>query len=258
MKKLMTILTFTLFSNLFLSLFLGNFYFSALAAQDKSGAVKSGEIPLIDYLESVSDALGIQINATSADKTSTTLVSVAPLKSASKDQILTQLYTLLSLQGYSLIFDEKIQSYHLMRSRDARDANLPIITELSKVPDNDSLLTYVLKTKSVSPDAVARILRNFSPPTSRIVPFEAAHSVIISDTARSMSKYQDIVSKMDNPQAAQEFEKDFEKRNQDNNQCSVEDSSKTQNLILVLFGLFGVILGFLIRGYVIRRIEGGL
>jgi uncharacterized membrane protein len=93
------------------------------------------------------------------------------------------------------------------------------------------------------------------------VPWEGINYLFVTDAQRSMFKYQEIVAQLDTPRAAEDMRAVLREREQEEAKpCPPLASAAVPSsaLLIALFCLIGLTLGFLFRGYVIRRIEGGL
>jgi len=233
----------------------------APAFADDSIHLKAGDRPFGAFIEEMSDGLGITINA--SDMSPKTIVNVAQGGNLTRTEAFARLHALLWTQGYALIHTPDLDIYRIKKARDARDGNIPLFTDLGKLPDNDQLVTFAFYLRHIEPDAIARLIRSFAPAPSRIVPYSAGQLVLITDTARAMKKYQAIITRMDTPQAgveAKEYLKSIKKEDCAEALAPPLNAGMGPHPVIpiALFSLMGLILGFLVRGYVIRRIEGGL
>ena len=223
--------------------------------------LKTGEMGFFNFLEMVSERLDLQIDASGLGSTSTIIVipDTGPL---SLDRAKALVLSVLYLQGYSWIHDSATDLYRIMYQRDARDQETPMITDAAQLPDSDLLVTYFMRMENVSPEYIARIIRSFMPTNSRIIPDEATNSVLITDSSRNILKLKKLIQQVDTPQTAkQSFEwlNVRSKKMEGNCPDQVSDSRPPQpGILIALFSLIALVIGFLIRGYVIRRIEGGL
>lgn len=224
--------------------------------------LRSGEMGLFGFLEMVSEKLDLQIDASSLGvppETSVVLPNTGPLSvESAKALVLSSLY----LQGYTWLRDASTDLYRVMRIRDARDQETPMITEEAKLPETDLLVTYVMAINHTPPDYIARILRSFMPANSRIIPDEATRSVFITDSARNIFKLKKIIQQVDTTQTAKQAAEWLTTQSKRAEVTCPEDrvAPQTQQptVLIALFSLIALVIGFLSRGYVIRRIEGGL
>ena len=223
--------------------------------------LKAGEMGFLNFLEMVSDRLNIQVNASGLDVGSKT-VTVPNTGPLSLDRAKALILSTLYLQGYTWLHDSSTDTYRIMHQRDARDQETPMITDSAQLPDSDLLVTYFMKIEHVSPEYIARIVRSFMPANSRIIPDVATGSVLITDSSRNILKLKKLIQQVDTPETAKyssDWLNAWSKKAESNCSDQVAESRASQPVILiVLFSLIALIIGFLIRGYVIRRIEGGL
>jgi len=223
--------------------------------------LKPGEMGLLSFLEMVSDKLDIQIDASGLGPDLETVVvpDTGPLSSdRAKALVLSSLY----LQGYTWIHHTASDLYRVMRQRDARDQEIPLITDGDQLPDSDLLVTYVMAIKHTPPEYIARNLRSFMPANSRIIPDDTTSSVLLTDSAHNISKLKKLVQRLDTPQAgkeAKEWLAAIAKRADVSCPAHGADAyAPKPGILIALFSLIALVIGFLMRGYVIRRIEGGL
>lgn len=232
-------------------------------AGDATIQFKSGEMKFLDFLAMVSEKLDYQIDASALGGADLEMVAVPETGPLSSDRAQAVALTVLYLEGYTWIHDTKTGFYRVLRQRDARDLELPIIADEKQLPDSDLLVTYIMQLEHTDADYVARNLRSFMPANSRIIPYSAAHLVIISDSAHNISKLRKLVQRIDNPQAAQQAKAWMDAHDkQADAPCPSPLGSEGQGpkpiILIALFSLIALVMGFLARGYVIRRIEGGL
>jgi hypothetical protein len=223
---------------------------------------KAGETSILNLLESASEQLDMQIDASAADlgpASKVTLPDWGPLApTRAKEAVLTA----LRLGSYTWIHDPKLDLYRVMKLRDARDFEVPVIEFPDPPGDSDLLVTYVLPLKHAPPEPVARTLRSFAPASSRLIPDDATQSLLITDSARSMIKYQKLAASLDTPEAAEAEREYLEARAKKAQEACPPEAGDVagppQPLLIAIFALIALVIGFLSRGYVIRRIEGGL
>jgi hypothetical protein len=175
----------------------------------------------------------------------------------SRDQAMAQFLSVLDLRGYTFVHTHDLDTYRIVRRRQAKDADIPLITKREELPDTDAMVTFGMRLKHYPTDATSRSLRNFMPPNSRILSFDITNTLLITDGARSIARMLALVDRLDTPQSAADLKKSLSipPRVED---CAKPEHPRQDIIQLVLFSLVALIIGFLIRGYVIRRIEGGL
>jgi type II secretory pathway component GspD/PulD (secretin) len=236
---------------------------SAYAADGKGEIqLKPGEMGLLPFLEMVSDKLDIQIDASRLSGSDLGTVTVPDLGAVSRERAQAVVLTTLYLQGYTWIHDSVIDLYRIVHQRDARDEEVPLITDQAQLPDSDLLVTYIMPIQHTPAEYIARTMRSFMPANSRIIPDETTSSVLITDSAHNIAKLKTLVQRIDTPEVAKEA-KEFlaarAKKSEGNCPALASESRIQQPWVLIgLFSLIALVIGFLMRGYVIRRIEGGL
>ncbi len=236
-----------------------------LAQADGAIRFKPGEMSMAEYLEMASNAIPMVVS-NAAEDLSKYRVQVPRLGELDRAHALAQVLSTLSSRGLTLVEDEQLHFQRLLRVRDARDSAIPLITDLAAAPDNDKLVTFAFPLKHAQVEGVARLLRSFAPPSARLVPIEHSRTLLISDSSRSVAKYRDLIARLDTPEAAKDAEqvlKDQRARSEDENCPSAGPASPFSQgpqlpVLVALFAIMGVVIGFMVRGYVIRRIEGGL
>jgi len=246
----------TLFTLLFLS-----WGGRALAATDLV-QLKSGKMGLNSFLEMVSDKLKIQIDASGLGGSNDT-VSVPEVGLVSTERAKAMVLTSLYLQGYTWIHSTAYDLYRVLPLRDARDQEIPLLTDSDPLPDSDLLVTYIIPIQHTRTEYIARNLRSFMPGDSRIIPHESMGAVLVTDSAHNISKLKELVQHLDTPQAAKLAKEELaEIAKRVDAPCPSFPGGNSQlpqsGILIGLFSLIALMIGFLARGYVIRRIEGGL
>jgi type II secretory pathway component GspD/PulD (secretin) len=218
----------------------------------------------------VSEKLNLQIDASELSDSDFGAVTVPDAGSLTSERAKALVLTVLYRQSLTWIQDAATDLYRIARLRDARDQEIPLIIDTDKdrtpLPDSDLLVTYIMTIAHTPAEYIARTMRSFMPATSRIMSDDATNSVLITDSAHNISKLKSLVQQLDTPEVAKKA-KDFliaRAKKADAN-CSapmpglINDTLTQQPWILIaLFSLIALVIGFLARGYVIRRIEGGL
>ncbi len=224
--------------------------------------LRPGEVGLVSFLEMASEELDLQIDVSGVDIRPLETVFVPDTGPISPERAKALVLTALYLGGYTWIHDTATDFYRVLRLRDARDQEIPIITDAALLPDSDLLVTYMMAIEHAPPEFIARNLRSFMPVNGRVIPDVTTASVVITDSARNISKLQKLVRPMDTPQVGEKAKEWLRARSKAAEApCSGPGSdsrSLNQGVLIALFSLIALVIGFLARGYVIRRIEGGL
>lgn len=237
-------------------------------AAEPGGSIRlqSGEMDLVSFLETVSERLDIQIDASRLNGSELGKVTVPDGGLLTRERAEAVVLTALALRGYTWVHDPVVDLYRITRQRDARYEEIPFITDRTKLPDSDLLVTYIMPLEHAPPDYVARTVRSFMPSFSMMIPDEATRSVFITDSGRNIAKLMKLVRQVDTPDAVKEAEDYLAARAKKlEAPCpplfpalGAEPRIEQPWVLIGLFAMVATVIGFLLRGYVIRRIEGGL
>ena len=163
-------------------------------------------------------------------------------------------------QGYTfLIRDNLLQ---VINSRDIRYKSVPMYNKITEVPQTYNVVQFTLATSHIPSRDISRNLRPFMGRYGRIIDESNGQSLVIQDSALNIHRIYKVIKTLDTP----EYEKlrgKLESINQSLNPELVYEESFTdviadQNILfIVLFSLLSLVIGFGIRGYLMKRIEGG-
>lgn len=165
-------------------------------------------------------------------------------------------------EGYTLLPNDLMNLIKVINARDVRYMDLPVFKNPEELPNTNNYVQYITSFKYADSAQVARNLRPFMSRYGRVIDEANSNTLIISDTAENLRRIKKILSHLDTEQ----FMKDkilIEKLNAENESIVVEEKSFLQVisdqhiLFIVLFSLVGLIIGFGIRGYMMKKIEGG-
>lgn len=181
------------------------------------------------------------------------------IKSSELDLFVT---SLLSDAGYSLLANDEIKQFEIIYSRDVRYKGGKVTNDINQVPENYNFYQFVMKLKYVDSHDIARNLRPFISRYGRVIDEKNANTIILADTGKNIHRIYNLIKKLDTP--------DFLKRKEIVNKINSEAQVTVQKnksvfayikdqhvLFLIAFSLIGAIIGFGIRGYLMKRIEGG-
>ncbi|OFZ18026.1 MAG: hypothetical protein A2X94_04570 [Bdellovibrionales bacterium GWB1_55_8] len=233
-------------------------------AADPSGDIrfKAGEMELIAFLEMISEKLDVTIDASGLGDGSLGTIAVPEMGALNRERANALVLTSLYLEGYTWIHNTAADMYRVVRLRDARDQEIPVISDPARLPDSHELVTYIMPIRHASPEFIARNMRSFMPANSRIIPDVTTSSILITDSAHNISKLKKLVERVDTPEAAKQAEELLARKASESNESCASSSSAAlgprPTVLIALFSLIALVIGFLTRGYVIRRIEGGL
>ncbi|MEW6056731.1 MAG: secretin N-terminal domain-containing protein [Bdellovibrionota bacterium] len=115
------------------------------------------------------------------------------------------LFTLmLDQNGYTRVASGAPRTYIIMRQRDAKDSHLPqVYASSSQTPELPNTWDYVdlvfkLKNAEAGSD-IARIMRNFMPPNSRIIADEPNGRVLVTAAAPVLKRVYALIKDADKP-----------------------------------------------------------
>lgn len=163
-------------------------------------------------------------------------------------------------QGYTfLIRDNLLQ---VINSRDIRYKSVPMYNKITQVPRTYNVVQFTLATSHIPSRDISRNLRPFMGRYGRIIDESNGQSLVIQDSALNIHRIYKVIKTLDTP----EYEKLREKLDNINKSLNPElvyeesftDVIADQNILfIVLFSLLSLVIGFGIRGYLMKRIEGG-
>lgn len=163
-------------------------------------------------------------------------------------------------QGYTfLIRDNLLQ---VINSRDIRYKSVPMYNKITEVPKTYNVIQFTLATTHIPSRDISRNLRPFMGRYGRIIDESNGQSLVIQDSALNIHRVYQIIKTLDTP----EYEKLRGKLDGINKSLNPElvyeesftDVIADQNILfIVLFSLLSLVIGFGIRGYMMKRIEGG-
>lgn len=130
-------------------------------------------------------------------KGTVTLFLRSPLKNEKFTEIF---YRVLADHGYAVVDGPAGNGLLIKSARDARDHALPVY-EATEVPDSSRLVTAYRNLKYANAEHVARMMRSFMPPNSRIIPTSKSQ-VFITDVASNIRKLNLILARMDTQEVA--------------------------------------------------------
>ncbi len=221
---------------------------------------KTETASLGEYARIGSSALKINVVVVDSAKTSIAISPDGPLTRPMPPSEAFAVWTaILRQNGFTFIYDPSLEVYSVMRERDARDY-APAVTRPQDLPKQDQAISYLMNLEHVPADEVARTLRSVTPIHSRVIPIDATNSLLFVDSASSIPKYQDLIRRVDTRDQTKDWARLRKESRQSAPECGEprHGNAPLNGWIVGLFALMGLLFGFLIRGYLIRRIEGGL
>lgn len=168
----------------------------------------------------------------------------------------------LHQNGFSLL-DNSIESVTvLVSSRDLRYKAMKSYTNIEDVPKDYHFYQFTFATKYLEASEMSRNMRPFLSRYGRIVDEKYGKTLSISDTGINIHRIYELIKIMDTPKVLDLAKQRDEINSKVNPKLISEDTLldviKSEHVLFILiFSIMGVIVGFGIRGYMMKKIEGG-
>lgn len=183
-------------------------------------------------------------------------------KKISEDKVFKLLSFVFYDAGYTLNMDPLTSTVEVMAARDVRYSAVPTYKDIDQVPNDLNHVRFVYGMRHIDGGDLARNLRPFMSRYGRVVDGPEGKSLVIMDTGKNIHRIWDFLKIVD----TEEFADSKRKVDEMNAQASVVVKKKKSFLDVVAdqhilfiaaFSLIFGIAGFILRGYAIKRIEGG-
>lgn len=177
-----------------------------------------------------------------------------------KDQIESYVSTILLFGGRAMIRQPGSQFVKVIESRDIRYASVPLFKEIEKLPDNDNHAQFSHDLKHINGSEVARNLRPFLSRYGRLI--DMKDTVFVADSGKNIKRIAQIIKTIDTEEYKKSKE-EMEEINEKHKKILVTEKTfleilnQNQIIFIFVFFLFGSIMGFGIRGFMMKKIEGG-
>ncbi len=179
-----------------------------------------------------------------------------------KSQVEGYVSRVLSISFHTMIVDPAVPFIQVIQSRDARYTTLPVYEDLKQLPENDNFVQFNYRLKFADATDVARNMRPFLSRYGRVIDVPHARSIHIADTADNVKRLIAITDVVD-VEGYEKDKKEIEAINEKHKKMIKNEKSlltilvENNGIFLVVFMILGVILGFGVRGYMMKRVEGG-
>ena len=163
-------------------------------------------------------------------------------------------------QGYTFLMRDNL--LQVINSRDIRYKSVPMYNKITEVPKTYNVVQFTLATEHIPSRDISRNLRPFMGRYGRIIDESNGQSIVIQDSALNIHRVYQIIKTLDTTEYGR-LRADLDEVNKSLNPELVYEESFTdviadQNILfIVLFSLLSLVIGFGIRGYMMKRIEGG-
>jgi type II secretory pathway component GspD/PulD (secretin) len=151
---------------------------------------------------------------------------------------------------------------NVIHARDNRYMTLPVFSEIEKVPKDYNHVQFSHQLQHIKAAELTWNLRPFMSRYGRIIDDNYSNSIHITDMGVNVHRLMAIVKFMDTQAFVKRLE-EVEAINKKNEQVIKSEKSLVdiingnQGLFLLVFLIIGSIIGFGLRGYTMKRIEGG-
>ncbi len=178
------------------------------------------------------------------------------------EQVEAYVSKVMYLSDNAMIVEPASPFITVVVARDARYTVLPVISEEKDIPENDNYIQYQFKLSHADPSDLARNMRPFLSRYGRVMDHVHARTVHFLDTGNNVRRMVTISKILDVPEF-KESKKEIDEINEKHRKILRKEKSVVDILIenngvfLIVFLLLGLIIGFGIRGYAMKRIEGG-
>lgn len=165
-------------------------------------------------------------------------------------------------QGYTLLFDKEIKQIEIINSRDIRYRGSQVYTVINEVPKDYTVVQFATNLKHAESSNISRNMRPFMSRYGRVIDEKNANSLILFDTGKNIHRLHTLIQTLDTKEFAQRKLKVEEINKKNKKEIIVQKSilsyiKDEHVLFLITFALIGGIIGFGIRGYLMKRFEGG-
>jgi general secretion pathway protein D len=244
-----------------LSFLLLNTAFAKTLVKDSNGdySLLKAEFKVADIVRDYAKLKDINLIMTEAPKGKLLLLGS---KNINKENIDLYISAVTSEVGYTLIHNKELNQVQVIPSRDVRYNGGRLHTDINKVPDNYNHTMFSMRLKHAKAHVISRNMRPFMSRYGRIIDERNANTLILSDTGKNIKRLHKLIMSIDTAKFAKrvDFLKELNKKGKTviETKISTLDFIRDQHvLFIIIFSLITGIMGFGIRGYMMKRIEGG-
>ncbi len=184
-------------------------------------------------------------------------------KNIDKEKLDRLIISLATSHSLTVIRSKDKKELNIFSLRSAKYETLPHYKEAKNVPKTKEFVSYFYKVKHLSPKIITRSFRAFLSKIGRIYADSNSKGITIRGYGVNVHFLNDLISMVDTPEMANSIksQKAFNKELKELAKSKPPISERIEKhlyLFIILFSLIALIIGFMFRGFVIRRIEGGL
>lgn len=183
-------------------------------------------------------------------------------RSMSKENMENYLSVVLYHVDGSVVRTSDTKFLNIIQARDTRYVTLPTYNDVESVPRNYNHVQLSYRLQHIQAAELTRNLRPFLSRYGRIIDDNYSNSIHLTEMAGNIHRLMAIVKFLDTPAFVKRVE-EVEVINKKNEQVLkperglVDVINGNQGLFLLVFLIIGSIIGFGLRGYTMKRIEGG-
>lgn len=179
-----------------------------------------------------------------------------------RENIRNFISVLLSQQDLTLAFSEHSNNVKVIDERDVRYNSAQSFEDVTKVPRDHFYYQYQSLLKHIDASEMARNLRPFMSRYGRVIDVPHADGLIIIDTGANIHMIAQMMEKLDTESFAKD-QAEVKALNEKHQKIIKKEKAWTEILsnntiiFILIFLLFGLVIGFGARGFMMKRIEGG-
>jgi type II secretory pathway component GspD/PulD (secretin) len=183
-------------------------------------------------------------------------------KKIKKEKIDLYISAVVSEVGYTFVLNKELNQIQVMPTRNVRYHGGKLYSEIENVPDSYNHAMFSMKLKHAKAGNLSRNMRPFMSRYGRVIDEKTANTLIISDTGKNIKRLYKLVKSFDTSEFEQnvKFLKKINKKGKEvvETEVSTLDFIKDQHILfIIIFSLIAGIMGFGLRGYLMKRVEGG-
>lgn len=183
-------------------------------------------------------------------------------KTIKKENIDLYISAVVAEVGYTILQDKELNQIRVIPSRDIRYNGRALYTDISHVPDDYNYTMFSMRLKHALARDITRNMRPFMSRYGRIIEERNSNTLILLDTGKNVRRLYELISSVDNEKFSERvrFLEDLNKEGKRivEKKISTLDFVRDQHvLFIIVFSMITGILGFGVRGYLMKRIEGG-
>lgn len=187
------------------------------------------------------------------------ITTVGP-KSIDKKSLDLYISAMLSQSGFGMRILPETRTLSVFKSRDVRYFLTSSYKNIAEVPDTYEHVQFMYELKHIPSAELARNMRPLISRYGRII--EHTNSIFLSDSGKNIRRIMKLIQELDNPDYLKHVEevKELNEKNKktiERKQEFLKILSNNNVIFIILFSIVGAIIGFGIRGYAMKRIEGG-